>query len=51
MTGNVVVDDIQTEEEQPGRRAPVWLLALGGIALVVLFMLPGHPRRCRPHLR
>lgn len=48
MTGNVVVDDIQTEEEQPGRRAPVWLLALGGVALVVLFMLPGQPEAVPP---
>ncbi|HSJ35618.1 MAG TPA: hypothetical protein VLB85_11250 [Acidimicrobiia bacterium] len=48
MTGNVVVDDIQTEEERPGRRAPVWLLALGAVALASLFMLSRQPEALPP---
>lgn len=43
MTGNVVVDDIQTEETAPARRSPVWLVAAGGAALVALFAIAGAP--------
>lgn len=48
MTGNVVVDDVQTEEQSQRTPSPVWLIALGGLAAIVLFLLPGQPDAVPP---